>query len=267
MGFSERARNLLKEGMHKPFGMFLVTGPTGSGKSTTLYSVINQLNTVDRNIITVEDPVEYLMEGLTQIEARSEIGLTFASALRAILRQSPDIVMVGEIRDFETADIAVKASLTGQLVFSTLHTNDAAGALTRLVDMGVEPFLVASSLVLVCAQRLCRQICTHCKEEDRIPDEALKRLNYEIPSTARFFKGKGCDYCRHTGYRGRVGVTEVLEIDETVREMLITGESSDVIKTYARQNCGMATLWDDILDKFFKGVTTLEEVYRVTSSD
>jgi len=175
--------------------------------------------------------------------------------------------MVGEIRDFETADIAVKASLTGQLVFSTLHTNDAAGALTRLVDMGVEPFLVASSLVLVCAQRLCRQICTHCKEEEKIPDEALKRLNYQIPKTARFYKGKGCDYCRHTGYRGRLGVTEVLEIDEAVQEMLIKGESSDAIKTYARQKCGMATLWDDILDKFFRGVTTLEEVYRVTSSD
>ncbi len=267
LGFSGRAQRLLKDGMYKPFGMVLVTGPTGSGKSTTLYSLINQLNIVDRNIITVEEPVEYLMEGLTQIEVRSEIGLTFAAALRSILRQSPDIVMVGEIRDFETADIAVKASLTGQLVFSTLHTNDAAGALTRLVDMGVEPFLVASSLVLVCAQRLCRQLCTHCKKEEHIPEEALKRLNYEIPKSARFFKGEGCDYCRHTGYHGRVGVTEVLEIDETVREMLIKGESSEGIKTYARQKCGMATLWDDILDKLFRGVTSLEEVYRVTSSD
>lgn len=267
LGFSKRSMEILQNGIQSPFGMILVTGPTGSGKSTTLYSVINELNTVDKNIVTIEDPVEYLIEGLTQIQARPEIGMTFASGLRAALRQSPDIVMVGEIRDSETADIAIKASLTGQLVFSTLHTNDAAGALTRLVDMGIEPFLVASSLVLVCAQRLCRKICLKCKEQVDIPEQVLKDLGYNIKSSASFYKGKGCKQCRETGYLGRSGVTEVLEVDEVVREMLIKGESSDAIKEYASQKKGLKTLWEDIMDKFINGETTLEEVLRVTSSD
>ncbi|MFP4472350.1 MAG: GspE/PulE family protein [Candidatus Omnitrophota bacterium] len=267
LGFSPRSHELMAEGMYKPFGMVLVTGPTGSGKSTTLYSIINELNTVERNIITVEDPVEYLIEGLTQIEVRSEIGLTFASALRAILRQSPDIVMVGEIRDGETADIAIKASLTGQLVFSTLHTNDAAGALTRLVDMGVEPFLVSSSLVLVCAQRLCRKICPSCKKRVDIPADVLKRLDYEFPEGTVFYEGKGCERCRQTGYQGRSGVTEVLEIDDVVRDLLIRGKSSDEIKRYACEQNGMLTLWQDMLEKFARGETTLEEVFRVASSE
>lgn len=267
LGFSDRSVELLKEAIAQPFGMILVTGPTGSGKSTTLYSVINALNTVDKNIVTIEDPVEYLIEGLTQVQARPEIGLTFASGLRALLRQSPDVVMVGEIRDFETADIAIKASLTGQLVFSTLHTNDAAGALTRLVDMGVEPFLVASSLVLVCAQRLCRRICPHCKTKEAIPRAVLEELHYPFPSSAVFYHGKGCEQCRHTGYYGRLGVTEILGVDDSIREMLIKGMSSDEIRDYAREKKGMTVLWDDILQKFISGETTLEEVFRVTSED
>lgn len=268
LGFSAHSTEVLQRGMYKPFGMLLVTGPTGSGKSTTLYSVLNKLNTMERHIITAEEPVEYLVEGLAQIEVRSEIGLTFASALRSILRQSPDIVMVGEIRDFETADIAVKAALTGQLVLSTLHTNDAAGALTRLVDMGVEPFLVASSLVMIVAQRLCRKICSHCKEEVKIPPEVIDRLGYEkIKKGTRFFHGRGCEACRNTGYRGRIGVTEILEVDDMVRDMLLRGETSDAIKEYARKEQGMLTLWEDILEKFIAGETTLEEVYRVTTDD
>src|SRR3989338_44846 len=220
LGFFPEEINLFKEAIAKPFGMVLVTGPTGSGKSTTLYSIINQLNTVDRNIVSIEDPVEYLIEGLTQIQARSDIGLTFAAALRAILRQNPDIVMVGEIRGSETADITIKASLTGQMVFSTLHTNDAAGALTRLVDMGVEPFLVASSLVMVCAQRLCRRICPKCKEPVKIPEKAIKDLGIKADAATKLFHGKGCDSCRNTGYQGRMGALEIMVIDDEIREML-----------------------------------------------
>jgi len=267
LGFSPWSDETLKKAIRQPFGMVLITGPTGSGKSTTLYSIINELNTVDKNIITVEDPVEYLIEGLTQIQVRPEIGLTFASGLKAILRQSPDVVMVGEIRDFETADIAIKASLTGQMVFSTLHTNDAPGALTRLVDMGVEPFLVASSLVLVCAQRLCRKICQHCKTPVDIPLEVLQDMKCPIKPGAVFYKGKGCDYCRHTGYYGRTGVTEVMEVDERVREMLVLGKSSDEIKAYARKEKGMVVLWEDAMHKFLSGETTLDEVLRITAKD
>ncbi|MCB9757175.1 MAG: Flp pilus assembly complex ATPase component TadA [Candidatus Omnitrophica bacterium] len=267
LGFSEHSIKILQEGIHSPFGMILVTGPTGSGKSTTLYSIINELNSVERNIITVEDPVEYLIEGLTQIHVRSDIGLTFASGLRAILRQSPDIVMVGEIRDVETADISIKAALTGQMVFSTLHTNDAAGALTRLVDMGVEPFLVASSIVLVCAQRLCRRICTHCKHQVEAPSWIAKGMQEKIPPGTIFYEGKGCDYCRMTGYRGRIGITEVFQVDDMVREMLILGKSSDEIKEYAHKTKGMRLLWDEIMDKFISGETTVQEVLRLTMDE
>jgi len=267
LGFSPRAVEIMNEYMHKPYGMVLVTGPTGSGKSTTLYSIISKLNTVDRNIITVEDPVEYLVEGLTQIEVRADIGLTFAAGLRSILRQSPDIVMVGEIRDNETADIAIKASLTGQLVLSTLHTNDASGALTRLVDMDVEPFLVASSLLLVCAQRLARKICPHCKEQVEIPPEALKRLDGHLDLNMKFYEGRGCDRCRQTGYLGRFGLTELLVVDDTVREMLLAGRSSDDIKKYARDGQGMRTLWDDALARLAQGQVTVAEVLRVAAED
>lgn len=266
LSFSSGPAQKLKDAIARPFGMILVTGPTGSGKSTTLYSVISQLNTPDKNIITVEDPVEYLVDGLTQIQIKSDIGLTFASGLRAILRQSPDVVMLGEIRDSETADIAIKASLTGQLVLSTLHTNDAAGALTRLVDMGVESFLVASSVIAICAQRLCRTICPKCKEPVEIPENVLKGFRAHIKPGMTFFAGKGCDFCRQTGYYGRVGIIEVLEVDEPIREMLIKGTSSSAIKEYAMKH-GMTTLWDDAVEKFVSGKTTVEEVLRVTTED
>jgi type IV pilus assembly protein PilB len=267
LGLSETALSKMTDSISQPFGMILITGPTGSGKSTTLYSILNELNTIDKNIITVEDPVEYLVEGMTQIQARPEIGLTFAEGLKAMLRQSPDIVMVGEIRDGETADIAIKASLTGQLVLSTLHTNDAAGALTRLVDMGVEPFLVASSLVVVTAQRLCRKICQQCKEEVQIADDVLKRLKIKLKPGTKIYQGKGCDKCRQTGYMGRMCITEILQIDDMVRNLLLEGKSSDSIKEYACKEQGMATLWDDALEKWGSGLITLEEVLRVATRE
>ena len=267
LGFSKRPLELMEGSVTKPFGMILVTGPTGSGKSTTLYSLISKLNTVDKNVITVEDPVEYLIEGLTQIQARPEIGLTFAEGLRSILRQSPDVVMVGEIRDNETADIAIKASLTGQLVFSTLHTNDASGALTRLVDMGVEPFLVSSSLVLISAQRLCRRVCPNCKEELKEYKKSLSNLNIDLPKNAKFYYGKGCSACRDSGYKGRLGIAEVIEVDDDVRTLLLQGKSSEAIKAYVRKEQGMETLFENALDKALKGETTLEEVLRVTAND
>lgn len=267
LGFSSGNLKIIKEAMHKPFGMILVTGPTGSGKSTTLYSIINELNDVDKNIITVEDPVEYLVDGLTQIQARPDIGLTFAEGLRSILRQSPDIVLVGEIRDDETADIAIKASLTGQLVFSTLHTNDAASALTRLIDMKAEPFLVASSLVMVTAQRLCRKICKDCKEEISINQKVLNRLQYSVKPTDKFFAGKGCESCNQLGYKGRTCVTEILMMDDDIRKLLLEGKSSDEIKEFARKNKGMLTLWEDAMQKCLEGMTTLEEVLRVTMNE
>jgi len=266
LSFSPGPAQKLKEAIARPFGMILVTGPTGSGKSTTLYSIVSQLNIPDKNIITVEDPVEYLVDGLTQIQIKADIGLTFASGLRAILRQSPDVVMLGEIRDSETADIAIKASLTGQLVLSTLHTNDAAGALTRLVDMGVESFLVASSVIAICAQRLCRTICPKCKERVEIPDNVLKGFATRVKPGATFFAGKGCDFCHQTGYYGRMGILEVLEVDESIREMLIKGTSSSAIKDYAMKH-GMTTLWEDAIEKLVSGKTTAEEVLRVTSED
>lgn len=267
LGFSKQSIDLLENGMHKPFGMILVTGPTGSGKSTTLYSMINKLNTVDRNIVTIEDPVEYLVEGLTQIETKADIGLTFSMGLKSVLRQSPDIVMVGEIRDGETADISIKASLTGQLVLSTLHTNDAAGAINRLVDMGLEPFLVASSLVLVCAQRLCRKICTFCKVKVQPIESAYAKIKNRVKVDLVFYEGKGCDRCRHTGYLGRLGVTEVLQVDDQIRDLIIRGKSSHEIATHAQEKQGMKLLFDDVIDKMVAGETTLAEVYRIAAED
>jgi len=267
LGFSKNAQTILEEAIYKPYGMILVTGPTGSGKSTTLYSLISKLNTAERNIITIEEPVEYLVDGLTQIEVKPDIGLNFAMGLRAVLRQSPDVVMVGEIRDAETADIAIKASLTGQLVLSTLHTNSASGAVTRLVDMGLEPFLVASSLVLVCAQRLCRRICDSCKKPMDIKPEMLKKIQHRIKADTILYEGKGCDRCRGTGYKGRLGVTEVLQIDDNIRDMLLKKNTSIEITRYAQKNQGMKLLFDDVVDKMLAGETTLTEVFRVASED
>jgi len=269
LGFSKESTAAFKKAFEKPYGMILVTGPTGSGKSTTLYSILNEMNTVDKSLITLEDPVEYQIEGITQIQARAEIGLTFASGLRSVLRQNPDVIMIGEIRDFETADIAIKASLTGQLLFSTLHTNDASSAITRLIDMGIEPFLVASSLVFICAQRLCRKICPHCKELYDIPREVFERMhiNYDQLKKAgrdKFYRGKGCTKCNNSGFLGRMGILEALLIDDDIRDMIIRKATSDEIKAYAVKR-GMKTLYDDAMEKFFNGLTTLEEVLSITS--
>jgi type IV pilus assembly protein PilB len=266
LGFLPGPLMTFKKAIAHPYGMLLITGPTGSGKSTTLYSILNQINTPERNIITVEDPVEYQVAGITQIQIKQDIGLTFAAALRSLLRQSPDVIMIGEIRDFETADIAVKASLTGQLVLSTLHTNDAASSITRLIDMGVEPFLVASSLVMAGAQRLCRKICSYCKQEIQIPQEVLARLNIRASKENKFFKGKGCSRCNSTGYLGRIAILEALLIDEPIKKMILEKASSHDIKKYAATQ-GMQTLQDNALELFTTGVTTLEEVLRVTKGD
>ena len=272
LGFLPEPLSTFKTALARPYGMILVTGPTGSGKSTTLYSIINQINTPERNIITLEDPVEYETEGITQIAAKPEIGLTFATGLKSVLRQSPDIIMVGEIRDFETADIAIKASLTGQLILSTLHTNDSAGAITRLIDMGVEPFLVASSLILASAQRLMRKICSNCKEEMSIPQGVLERLGINSSGMKKrnvktFYRGKGCQRCNDTGYYGRIAILEALLIDDKVRSMVMKKASSDEIKDYAVKEKGMMTLRDNAVENCVMGITTLEEVLRVTSED
>ena len=268
LGFTEKPTRALAEAVKKPYGMILVTGPTGSGKSTTLYSILNSLNTPQKNLMTVEDPIEYQVEGITQTQVQPEIGLTFASGLRALLRQSPDIVLVGEIRDSETADIAVKAALTGHLVFSTLHTNSAAGAMTRLMDMGVEPFLIASSIVCVGAQRLLRKICPNCRAPATIPAEVLLRCKLSKSELDRIapFRGKGCIKCNMTGYLGRTGASEVLLVDPDIRELVIQKKPSNVIHQLAVAK-GMETLFENALGLFKSGVTTLEEVLRVSSEE
>ncbi len=263
LGFSSEPLKLFKEAIQRPFGMILVTGPTGSGKSTTLYSIIQQMNTPDKNIITIEDPVEYQIEGITQIQVKPEIGLDFAQGLKAILRQSPDIILVGEIRDSETADIAIKAALTGTLILSTLHTNDACGAITRLENMGIEPFLIASSLILITAQRLCRKICESCKENYEVSDLVLERLGLKGLETRRFYYGKGCNKCNNTGYKGRVPILECLEVDDSIRELIINKASSDQIKNFAINKKGFKTLRDDALKKCLEGIVSLEEMVRV----
>jgi type IV pilus assembly protein PilB len=272
LGYMPDTLATVKTAIAAPFGMILITGPTGSGKSTTLYSILNQLNTPEKNLVTIEDPIEYQVKGISQIQTRSDIGFDFASGLRAILRQSPDVVMVGEIRDGETADIAIKASLTGQIVLSTLHTNDAPGAISRLMDMKIEPFLIASSLVMVAAQRLCRKVCSKCKEKIQIPDEVFKRLSIDIKKyldnvkDPAFYKGAGCDACHKTGYLGRMGILETLVIDDPIRTLINKRSSSHVIKEYAVKN-GMITLRDDAIRKLCAGQTTLDEVLRVTTED
>jgi type IV pilus assembly protein PilB len=265
LGFSEEPLRLFKEAIARPFGMILVTGPTGSGKSTTLYSILNKLNTPERNIVTIEDPVEYEIEGITQVQARHEIGLDFASGLRSVLRQSPDIIMVGEIRDSETADIAIKAALTGQLILSTLHTNDAASSITRLIDMGIEPFLIASSLIMVCAQRLCRRLCPKCRQIYEPPAELIKEMG--VKEKFDFYQAKGCGYCNYTGFYGRVAILEVLMIDDYIRQLIIKRGSLEEIKEYAIKKKDMRTLRDDALLKVKDGMTTLDEALRITTEE
>jgi len=262
LGFSEQPLVIFKGAIAKPFGMILVTGPTGSGKSTTLYSVLNQLNTCERNIITIEDPVEYQIEGITQIQVKPEISLDFASGLRSLLRQSPDVIMIGEIRDSETADIAIKAALTGQLVFSTLHTNDAISSITRLIDMGVEPFLVSSSLIMLSAQRLARRICLKCRHSTDVPKDFLKSIGFT--EEAAFYTASGCKYCNNTGFYGRIAILEAVMINDNIREMIITRAPLDDIKKYAIEKCGMKTLRDDAFLKVKMGLITLEEALRIT---
>lgn len=268
LGFTDKPTKVFAEAIKHPYGMILVTGPTGSGKSTSLYTILNTLNTPDKNIMTIEDPVEYQVEGITQTQVNSEVGLTFAAGLRSLLRQSPDIVLVGEIRDTETADIAVKASLTGHLVFSTLHTNSAAGAMTRLIDMGVEPFLIASSVICVAAQRLMRRLCQHCKAETEITAELMRRAHITAKDLEGYtpYKGKGCAKCNNTGYYGRMGTIEVLRMDPELRELVIQKKSSDVIHEVAVKK-GMETLSQNAFGLFKQGFTTLDEVLRVSSQE
>lgn len=266
LGFLPEPLSNFKKALKRPYGMILITGPTGSGKSTTLYSIINQLNTIDKNIVTIEDPVEYQLEGVTQVQVIPDIGLTFANGLKSLLRQSPDVVMVGEIRDFETADIAIKASLTGQLVLSTLHTNDAPSAITRLIDMGVEPFLIASSVIMTAAQRLCRKICPSCKEKYDIPKTVLERVGLGADKKKTFYRGKGCRRCNNTGYYGRMGTLETFMVDDAISDMILRKASADEIKRYAVSK-GMKTLRDNAMKKFQEGMTTLEEVLRITSEE
>jgi type IV pilus assembly protein PilB len=265
LGMDEATLAVFRKAIDAPHGMILVTGPTGSGKTTTLYTVLQELNSPDYNIVTVEDPIEYQLAGVNQVAVKSDIGLDFAGALRSILRQDPDIVMIGEIRDNETADIAVKAALTGHQVLSTLHTNDAAGAITRLDDMGIEPFLISTSVILSCAQRLVRRICPNCREEYRPEPETLAKLGIEDVETT-FYHGAGCDRCKRRGYLGRAAILEVLPVSETIRRLIIKRASAAVIKSQAATE-GMKTLRMVGIDKAREGVTTLEEVCRVTSED
>ena len=258
----------IREIIIKPHGIFLVTGPTGSGKSTSLYAFLSTINSVHKRIITIEEPVEYELKGINQIAVRSDIGLTFAMGLRHILRQDPNVIMVGEIRDLETAEIAIRAALTGHLVFSTLHTNDAPSAFTRLIDMGIEPFLVASSVEAVMAQRLVRTICPHCKVEQKVEKNYLRRIGFpedEI-DTAKFCHGAGCEECRQLGYQGRMGIYELLILNEALRPLILNRSPASTIAQKAMEN-GMRTLRTDGWNKVRAGQTTIEEVLRVTQTE
>jgi len=263
LGMPDPLLEKYKKLIYQPHGMILVTGPTGSGKTTTLYATLEKISTKQQKIITVEDPVEYQLEGITQIHVNTKIGLDFSSGLRSIVRQDPDIIMIGEIRDHETASIAIESALTGHLVFSTLHTNDAAGAITRIQDMGVESYLISSSLLAVQAQRLVRKVCTHCKEESEITDIEVKLLELENSAIHKIYHGKGCQHCGNTGYQGRVGLYELLVLTDSIRNLVNSGADASTIRKQAIQE-GMQTLRQDALDKLAKGLTTPEEVVRVT---
>lgn len=281
LGMTAANREVFAELIHRPHGIILVTGPTGSGKSTSLYAGLSEINTKDRNILTVEDPIEYALDGIGQTQVNPRVKMTFARGLRAILRQDPDVVMVGEIRDTETAEIAVQASLTGHLVLSTLHTNTAAGALTRLEDMGIEPFLLSSSLLAVVAQRLVRTLCPECREANLANDDEMALLDlakndysanqenaadvHSLQKRATIYRPKGCPQCRHTGYRGRTGIHEFLVVDETIRELIHHGKGEQAIERYARTK--YPSIRQDGRDKILLGITSLEEVMRVTQEE
>jgi type II secretory ATPase GspE/PulE/Tfp pilus assembly ATPase PilB-like protein len=268
LGFSPADERALREIIIKPHGILLVTGPTGAGKSTTLYACLSTINSVHKRIITIEEPVEYELKGINQIAVRSDIGLTFAVGLRHILRQDPNVIMVGEIRDLETAEIAIRAALTGHLVFSTLHTNDAPSAFTRLIDMGIEPFLVASSVEAVLAQRLVRTICPHCKAEKIVERSYLKKVGFPADEidTARFWHGVGCEDCRQLGYQGRLGIYELLILNESIRPLVLNRAPASTIAAKAVEE-GMRTLRTDGWNKVKAGLTTIEEVLRVTQTE
>jgi type IV pilus assembly protein PilB len=265
LGFEPESLRKFERNISKPYGMVLVTGPTGSGKTNTLYSSVATLNKVETNIMTAEDPVEFQLGGINQVQMKEQIGLNFAAALRAFLRQDPNIILVGEIRDFETAEIGVKAALTGHLVLSTLHTNDAPSTISRLMNMGIEPFLVATSVNLICAQRLVRRVCTNCKEELEVPQQALIDAGYspEEAKTTKIYHGKGCSTCNKGGYKGRTGLYEVMEINDELRELILVGASALELKKKAIEQ-GMITLRRSGLIKVALGQTTMEEVLRET---
>lgn len=264
LGFFADTKEKFEEMISKPYGMILVTGPTGSGKSTTLYSCLNKLNTGVQNIITIEDPIEYQLTGVNQVGVNEKAGLNFANALRSFLRQDPDIIMVGEIRDSETARIAIEAALTGHLVLSTLHTNDAPAAITRLIEMGIEPFLVASAVIGVLAQRLARNICTNCKEPFTPPAESIKKFGLGMYSgeEIRFYRGRGCDNCKNTGYKGRTGIYELMAMSDRCRSLTLQRASSTEIRKVAMEET-MRTLQDDGIRKVLDGITSIEEMLRV----
>jgi len=268
LGFADDDFARFKTMVKRPNGILLVTGPTGSGKTTTLYAALNELNRPDVKIITAEDPVEYYLPGVNQCEVKAKIGMTFARIIRAMLRQNPNILLVGEIRDLETAETAIQASLTGHLVFSTLHTNDAPSAITRLVDIGIQPFLVASSVLAIMAQRLVRKVCPKCKVRYEPPAHILAGLGLrpELAKKANFMKGKGCNNCNKKGYRGRMGIFELMTLTTQIREMTFKGESTQMIRRLARKQ-GMRTLFEDGIIKAIKGQTTLDEVLRITQHD
>lgn len=264
LGLSENEFKVFKQLIKRPNGIILVTGPTGSGKTTTLYAALNELNRPDTKIITAEDPVEYYLPGINQVEVRHSIGLDFAAIIRSMLRQAPNIILVGEMRDAETASMGIQASLTGHLVFSTLHTNDAPGAITRMIDMGVPAYLVSSSIIAVLAQRLVRVVCTKCKQPFQPPEPALQAagITPEMASKATFMKGRGCNHCHQGGYKGRIGIYELMLMTSKIRELAFEGAPTQVIRRTAI-NLGMTTLYNDGISKVLKGITTLEEIFRV----
>jgi general secretion pathway protein E/type IV pilus assembly protein PilB len=268
LGFFSDDQEIFERLLRLPDGILLVTGPTGSGKTSTLYACLNYINKPDRKIITVEEPIEYQMNGINQVQVNAEIGMTFPAALRSILRQAPNIIMIGEIRDLETASIAINASLTGHLVFSTLHTNDAPSAVARLIDIGVQPFLVASSVRAIMAQRLVRRLCTNCKKQGELSETELRALNLEPSqlSEAQVMTAVGCDQCRHTGYKGRMGIFEIFVIDDEVRHMINKRQATLLLRQRARE-LGMRTLREDGVRKVLGGLTSAEEVISITLGD
>jgi general secretion pathway protein E/type IV pilus assembly protein PilB len=264
LGFDGHNLEIFTETIHSPFGIVLITGPTGSGKTTTLYAALNEVKSIENKVLTIEDPIEYQLPLVQQVQVNERVGFSFFEALRSFLRQDPDIILVGEIRDYETLNAAAQASLTGHLVFSTLHTNDAPSAIGRMVQMGLKPYLIADSLIAVVAQRLVRKICPHCKDEMKPHQSIVKRLEKWLPETYTFYAGKGCAKCNNTGYTGRILISEILQINEAIAKMIAEGESKYAIGKYAYEHEGFEPMIVDGIKKSLQGVTTLEEILRVT---